>query len=375
MKKNNLSIDESKEFIDNLEKTLEANNKALFIEQMEKIGSIKKLKYGDFTRKPYVSISIALTQESIDFDSAIYYLKKILEYGADKNDINKFTSNYYDSLHNKNIKNNYKIHSDFINKLQKLGLAKEVFSYALYKHIDWTFGEEKWDYLYIRFLLENGADPNFKVDKYGLGDDCESIISLVIEEKDLKLLSLFYEYGAVLTEEILSCFSYPDLLSAGITINIEPNKIRENGETGLTNILLGKPTLELVKELTEKGADLNKPNRAGYYPIEVLMFSREAINEENDFTDILEYFVEKKVDVNVVSRLDDSIDSDYTPLGVALYQKYITLEECETKKEKFVNNLYNKYISILLNAGADINIAENVEIISLYASELSESLS
>ncbi len=133
MKKNNLSIDESKEFIDNLEKTLEANNKALFIEQMEKIGSIKKLKYGDFTRKPYVSISIALTQESID--------------------------------------------------------------------------------------------------------------------------------------------------------------------------------------------------------------------------------------------------SDYTPLGVALYQKYITLEECETKKEKFVNNLYNKYISILLNAGADINIAENVEIISLYASELSESLS
>ncbi len=211
----------------------------------------------------------------------------------------------------------------------------------MYIYIEWAFfDEKKGDYLFVQFLLENGADPNFKIDKYGLGDD-ESIISLVAEKIDLKLLGLCYEFGAVLTEEILSYFSYPDLLSYGFTINIEPNKIRENGETGLTNILLGKPTLELVKELTEKGADLNKPNRAGYYPIEVLMFFRESINEENDFADILEYFVEKKVDVNVVSRLDDSIDSDYTPLGVALYQKYIAFEECETKKEKFVNNLYN----------------------------------
>lgn len=340
-KKNNLSIDESKEFMDNLEKILETNNKALFIEQMEKIDSIKNLKYGRYTQKPYVSISLALTDELIDFDSEIFYLKKILEYGADKNDINKFTSHYYDTHRNKNIKNNYKIHNDFINKLKNLGLTKEAFSYALYIYIEWAFfDEKKGDYLFVQFLLENGADPNFKIDKYGLGDD-ESIISLVAEKIDLKLLGLCYEFGAVLTEEILSYFSYPDLLSYGFTINIEPNKIRENGETGLTNILLGKPTLELVKELTEKGADLNKPNRAGYYPIEVLMFFRESINEENDFADILEYFVEKKVDVNVVSRLDDSIDSDYTPLGVALYQKYIAFEECETKKEKFVNNLYN----------------------------------
>ncbi len=97
-KKNNLSIDESKEFMDNLEKILETNNKALFIEQMEKIDSIKNLKYGRYTQKPYVSISLALTDELIDFDSEIFYLKKILEYGADKNDINKFTSHYYDTL-------------------------------------------------------------------------------------------------------------------------------------------------------------------------------------------------------------------------------------------------------------------------------------
>ncbi len=365
MNKKNLSINESKIFLDNLEEIIETNDKELFLEQMEKIGTIENLKYGDYCRKPYISISSALKDESIDFDSTIFYLEKILEYGADKNDISKFVSNYYSSLHNKNIKKNAKKQINFIKKLKKLGITKDSFSYALFKHIDWTFGDEKWDYYYIQFLLENGADPNFKIDKYGIGD-YESITSLVIEEKDLKLLKIIYENGAKLTEEILKYFSISELKSINININIDPNKIGSNGETGLTNVLLGNPSLESVKELVKKGADLNKPNKEGYYPIEFLLLAREEKNEQSDFSDILEYFIEKKVDINVID------DEETAPLGMALKQKLISLQECETKKEKrFINDLYDKYISILLNAGSDVNAKENHEELSWYSDSFS----
>jgi ankyrin repeat protein len=113
------------------------------------------------------------------------------------------------------------------------------------------------DLSFIRFLLENGADPTF--------NENPSDLFYVLNEKNTELLKLYLEFASSPYLEnddgenifFVSCVLHPEHVPTLVDFGFEIDKKNNYGHTPLMNAVLNNQT-ETVRYLLTKGASVTK---------------------------------------------------------------------------------------------------------------------
>lgn len=141
---------------------------------------------------------------------------------------------------------------DFINALDKQdfqrldnllssGVKVDVVGSEEMTPLAWVFGKQNLSC--FRYLLEKGADPNFRTRKVAWNNDGQSVMEFAAVAKNSEYLTLALQYGGNVNA--------PDsLMGRTILFSAIDNKRNEN-----------------IRILARKGADLNRVGKAGFTPM------------------------------------------------------------------------------------------------------------
>ncbi|AGF85368.1 repeat protein [Moumouvirus goulette] len=110
------------------------------------------------------------------------------------------------------------------------------------------------DYDYIKYMLDNGYDPN-----HSLSNETPLMVAMRNKEY-VKIINLLLEYGA------------------------DPNHSSRN-ETSITAAIRNKECVKIINFLLEYGVDINKCDNKGWTPLMLSIFYRKK--------DVMEFLLEK----------------------------------------------------------------------------------
>ena len=220
----------------------------------------------------------------------------------------------------------------------------------------------------VKLLLENGANPNI-TDAYDYtslhaavygcctNDTLQDIIDCAVRinaqnnngETALKLACLYQQQDSVRA-----------LLEAGSSLNIADDK----GNTCLHSVVMGCCSKKIIRKIIDHGADVNATNKEHHtalliacvneneHAIKVLLNAgaNPNIADDDDGDTCLHKAVRQGCNIEVVQAITDhgaDLNATNTKRRTAL------LIACANKNEHTIN--------VLLNAGADPNIADNAD--------------